>query len=245
MYNELMLTSVHNEKIVNLIKLSKQKGVLCLDNPKLICEAIANKWDILAVIKTISNNFTSNDILVSENVLKKFTNTKTTQGVIALVKLKHYELKPPDNNFLILDNIQDPGNVGTLIRSAVGADFLDIYLYKCASLSLDKTIRSTMGAIFRCRFYEVGEDFVDIAKGWNKTILTADMDGENIFSVKISGSVGLIVGNEGHGVSESFRGLSNKVISIPMRNGLESLNAGVSGSILMYQLTYGGKNVRS
>ena len=240
-----MLTSVHNEKIKSLKKLSKQKDVLCLDNPKLIQEAMLNNWEILAVIKSIDDVFTTSDILVSENVLNQFTNVKTTQGVVALVKLKHYNLRPPDGNFLILDNVQDPGNVGTLIRSAVGANFLDIYLYNCASLSLDKTVRSTMGALFKCRFYEVDETFIKTLKQWNKKILTADMDGENIFKFDANQNFGLIIGNEGHGVSKELRSLSCKTISIPMQNGLESLNAGVSGSIIMYQLTYGGKNVRS
>ncbi len=245
MYNRLMLTSVHNEKIKNLRKLSLQKNVLALDNPKLVQEALQNKWEILAVIKSVYNRFTDCDILVSENVLKQFTNVKTTQGVVALVKLKHYELKPPDDNFLILDNVQDPGNVGTLIRSAVGANFLDIYLYKCASLALDKTVRSTMGALFKCRFYEVDDNFVEIARKWNKTILIADMGGESIYNLDAQQNVGVIVGNEGHGVSKMFRELACKTVSIPMQNGLESLNAGVSGSIIMYQITYGGKNVRS
>lgn len=245
LYNVSMLTSVHNEKIKYYKQLSKQKDILCLDSPKLISEAILNGWEVVAVLKCVDTIFTDSDILVSDNVLKTFTNVKTSQGVVALVKLKHYELRPPDGNFLILDNVQDPGNVGTLIRSAVGANFLDIYLINCASISLEKTVRSTMGALFRCRFYEVDESFVDILKSWNKQILIADMDGEDIYNANFSANVGLVIGNEGHGISKRLIELPHKTISLPMQNGLESLNAGVSGSIIMYQLTYGGKNVRS
>ena len=102
-----------------------------------------------------------------------------------------------------------------------------------------------MGALFRCRFYEVDESFVDILKSWNKQILIADMDGEDIYNANFSANVGLVIGNEGHGISKRLIELPHKTISLPMQNGLESLNAGVSGSIIMYQLTYGGKNVRS
>lgn len=240
-----MITSVSNETIKSLKKLIKQRDIICLDNPKLITEALKNNWQILAVLKSNNIFYTEHDILVSENVLRYFSNVVTSQGVVAIVRLKIYDLKPPNNNFLVLDNVQDPGNVGTLIRSAVGANFLDIFLINCASISLDKTVRSTMGALFKCRFYEVKEDFIKILENWNMTLIVADMDGDSVFEYENKSPVGLIVGNEGHGVGESLKKIANKFVKIPMQNGLESLNAGVSGSIIMYQLTYGGKNVRS
>ena len=111
-----------------------------MDNPKLITEALKNNWQILAVLKTNNIFYTEHDILVSENVLRYFSNVVTSQGVVAIVRLKIYDLKPPNNNFLVLDNVQDPGNVGTLIRSAVGANFFFFFLINCASISLDKTV---------------------------------------------------------------------------------------------------------
>ena len=139
----------------------------------------------------------------------------------------------------------NPGNVGTLIRSAVGTGFLDIYLISCASVTNPKTVRSTMGALFKANIYEVDEKFVKTLKVWNQTVYVADMDGENIFETSFQQNCGIIVGNEGQGVSDELIEIATNKISIPMKNNLESLNAGVSGSIIMYQIANGGKNVRS
>ncbi len=246
MYNSTMITSSKNEFIKKLKELKSQKNILCLDNPKLIEEAQNEGWQILYTLKTQDiKKVYPNETIVSENVLSVFTNTKTSQNVVAFVSFKQNILKPPLGNFLILDNVQDPGNVGTLIRSAVGANFLDIYLINCASVTLDKTIRSTMGAIFKCNVYEVKEDFLDTLKSWNKRIFVTTMQGKNIYDVPFPQNVGLIIGNEGHGVSEKLKLIATDNISLPMQNNLESLNAGTSGSIMMYQITYGGKNVRS
>ena len=242
-----MITSTQNETIKHLKKLKQEKYILCLDNPKLIDEAIKNHWEILYLLKNekVKKAYTLQDIIVADNVLKIFSNTVTTQGVIAFVKFKKIDIKPPNNHFLILDNVQDPGNVGTLIRSAVGANFVDIYLISCASVTSEKTIRSSMGAIFKCNIYEVGKDFIPTIKNWRKTIFVADMNGENLYDCEFNENCGVVVGNEGHGVCEELKKISTKKISIPMQNNLESLNAGVSGSIIMYQIANGGKNVRS
>ena len=234
-----MITSTQNELIKQLLELKNQKNILCLDNPKLIEEAKLSGNNVLYVL-TNSSQANDGEIQVSDNVLKKFSNTITSQGVVALIECKPKEPKPPNGNFLILDNVQDPGNVGTLIRSAVGADFLDIYLINCARVYSDKVVRSTMGAIFKCNVYEVDNEFVSELKNWNKTILIADMNGENIYDCKFDKNVGVVVGNEGHGVSKNLREIATNKVSIPMHNALESLNAGVSGSIIMYQITYGG-----
>lgn len=247
MYNVSMITSVKNDFIKSLKSLKQEKDIICLDNPKLIEEAIKEGWEVVNILKTekFDKSFSKDEILVSDNVLNVFTNTKTSQGVVAFVKFKRQEPKLPQGNFLILDNVQDPGNVGTLIRSAVGANFLDIYLINCASICLDKTIRSTMGAIFKCRVYEVKEDFLQTLKSWKKRIFVTTMQGKNVYDVPFPNNIGLVVGNEGHGVSDELLKIATDNISLPMQNNLESLNAGTSGSIMMYQITYGGKNVRS
>ena len=242
-----MITSVKNEKIKQFLKLSEDRHVLCLDNPKLIEEAIKSNYKIIGVLKqeNINKEYTSEDIVVSDSVINKFTNTKTSQGVVAFVEYKQKTVEKPTNCFLILDRVQDPGNVGTLIRSAVGTGFLDIYLISCASVTNPKTVRSTMGALFKANIFEVDNNFIEDLKSWGKNIYVADMDGKNIFETTFEDNCGIIVGNEGQGVSDSLIEISTNKISIPMKNNLESLNAGVSGSIIMYQIANGGKNVRS
>lgn len=241
-----MITSVKNEQILELKKLKQQKDVLVLDNPKLTKEAIKEGYEVLCVLKTedIKESY-NNEIVVSDNVLKVFSNTITSQGIVAFIKFKHQLLRPPEGDFLILDNVQDPGNVGTLIRSAAGSNFKDVYLINCASVVNDKTVRSTMGAIFKCNVFELTYEDVNKIKSWNKNIYVADMNGENVFTCEFPKNVGVIIGNEGHGVSKYLREIATNTVKIPMQNNLESLNAAVSGSIIMYQISNGGKNVRS
>lgn len=248
MYNtNMIISSTKNEKIKQIKKLMSEKDIIVLDNPKLINEALSVGNQLIEVVReeNSKNKITENDILVTENVFNHFTNTITSQGVIALVKLKQKEVLSPKGNFLILDRVQDPGNVGTLIRSAVGAGFLDIYLINCARVNNPKTIRSTMGAIFKANFYEVNQEFLNTLKIWNKPIYVADMDGSDIYNMSFEDNCGIVVGNEGKGVSQELEQIANLKIKIPMLNGLESLNAGVSGSIIMYQIANGGKNVRT
>lgn len=242
----MIITSSKNSFIVSLKKLCTNSNVLCLDNPKLIAEAVKTNLELLYVIKTEDyiGEFSDSDVIVSGHVLKQFTNTVTSQGVVALVKFENKPLKPPNKHFLILDNVQDPGNVGTLIRSAVGADFMDIYLVNCASVTNSKTVRSSMGALFKANVYQCA-DIKQHLKSWNLPVYIADMNGENIFETKFENVCGVVIGNEGNGVSAELCAIATKKISIPMQNDLESLNAGVSGSIIMYQIANGGKNVRS
>ena len=235
-----MITSTQNQLIKELLEKKSQKNVVCLDNTKLIEEALKANGKIIKIL-CLQEPSGENQIQVSQNVLKKFTNTVTSQGIVALLEFEYKELKPPLGNFLILDNVQDPGNVGTLIRSAVGANFLDIYLLDCASAFSDKVIRSTMGAIFKCNVYKINFDDLPKIKSWQKNIYVADMNGQNIYDCNFEKNIGIIVGNEGHGVSQQLKNLATNLISLPMQNNLESLNAGVSGSIIMYQITYGGK----
>lgn len=242
-----MITSIKNEKIKYFSKLAENRNILCLDNPKLIEEAIKCGYKIIGLLKQedVEKVFTTEDIVVSDAVIKKFSNTKTSQGVVAFVEYAEKQLKKPQGFFLILDRVQDPGNVGTLIRSAVGSGFSDVYLISCASVTNSKTVRSTMGALFRTNIYEVDEKFLEILKTWKKTIYVADMDGDNIFEKNFEDNCGIIVGNEGQGVCDELIEIATNKLSIPMKNNLESLNAGVSGSIIMYQIANGGKNVRS
>ena len=234
-----MITSVQNEKIKHLKRLLKDKSYMFLDNPKLITEAVKAGMSIEYTIFKESyagkTDYGGEEILVSEEVFKGFSQTVTSQGLIGVVKFKSKELTVPKANFLVLDEIQDPGNVGTLLRSALGADFKDVYLLNCARVSSDKVIRSSMGAIFKLNIYESSKnEFLNICSGLHMCF--ADMFGENIYKTKLPSLVGVVVGNEGNGVSKELKEACSFSVSIPMANDLESLNASVAGSIIMYQI---------
>ena len=238
----MILTSTQNPKVKELKKLMNDKSLVFFDNPKLLDEAVNAGFEVKFVIKregcTHKCDYGGEIIEVSENVFKQFTSTVTSQGIIGVAKLPKPKLIAPKGNFLVLDELQDPGNVGTLIRSALGANFLDIYLLNCVSLSNLKLIRSSMGAIFKTRIYEINKsDFINIFPTWNKTLYVCDMNGENLYQTQIDNQSGIVVGNEGNGVSDEISHIAQKTIKIPMQNGLESLNAGVSGSIIMYEIS--------
>lgn len=238
----MILTSVHNPKIKELKKLMKDKSLVFFDNPKVLAEAISAGNKILYLIKKEGYagkiDYGGEVIEVTENVFNQFTSTVTSQGIVGVVKLNKRELLKPSGNFLVLDGLQDPGNVGTLIRSALGANFLDIYLLNCVQVGNDKVIRASMGAVFKTRVYESSrDDFISQFSSWYKNLFACDMMGTNIYKKDFSNSDGIVIGNEGNGLSKLIKDICTGTISIPMQNNLESLNAGVSGSIIMYEIT--------
>lgn len=176
--------------------------------------------------------------VVSDKMLSSIATTKTNQSIICVCKIKDYEIESVGNS-LILDNLQDPGNVGTLVRSALAFGFNDIYLVEGADPYSEKVIRSSAGLIMNARLHVC--DFETIKKNKDKiasTFIVADMDGENVNNLKPQKEkVAVIVGNEGQGVSDEFVRFANKTVSIPMTSIVESLNAGVAGSIIMQKLS--------
>ena len=230
---------------INLIKeLKKQKrnnsSLLFLDNIKIIKDAIRqglkpsyilveneqlNEWDEFPVYK------------VDRTVIEQLSDSKTPQGVVCIAEYTQNIVEKPKTNFLVLDRLQDPGNVGTLIRTATACGFESVYLIESVSVNNSKLIRSSVGAIFQSKIYSLSkEKFVALASEWNLPLLSADMDGENIFKMNFDGIVGVVVGNEGQGVCDEIAKLCTMSVRIPMTKYIESLNAAVSGSVIMYEI---------
>ena len=233
------ITSKQNKKIKLLKILLKDKNYMFLDNPKLIVEAKKAGFNIdyLLINETYNGktDYGGENVVVSESVFKSFSQTVNSQGLIGILKYGKKTLKKPQADFLVLDELQDPGNVGTLLRSALGANFKDVYLLNSARVSSDKVVRSSMGAIFKLNIYECSKDeFLNMCSGLH--MCYADMFGDNVYKTKLPKNIGVVVGNEGNGVSKELRKVCTQAVAIPMANGLESLNASVAGSIIMYQI---------
>lgn len=231
----------------NLIKeLKKQKRESCsllfLDNIKIIKEAlkagVKPKYllatnDKIELFKDIAASY-----LVDRKVIEQLSDSKTPQGVVCIIDYIQDSLLPPQNNFLVLDGLQDPGNVGALIRTACACGFNEIYLIDSVKINNSKLIRSSAGTIFLTNIYSCKRgNFVKMVKDNNLYLIKTDMKGENIFKSKFENKIGLVIGNEGAGVSKELSDLCKKTISIPMLNDVESLNASISGSIIMYQIS--------
>lgn len=217
-------------------KFRKLYGEFIVESVKAVDECINAGMDISLVICTenLSERY-PNAQLVTDGVFAKISTEKTPQGVLAVVKKPEIALTAPTGNSLLLDRLQDPGNLGTIIRTANAAGYDDIYLVNCTDAYSPKAIRASMGGVFRVRLYEGGyEEIFNALNGVE--LLCADMDGEDVFSFIPSDRFCLCIGNEGSGLSEEVVARSAHSVRIPMRESCESLNAAVSAAVAMYAL---------
>ena len=173
---------------------------------------------------------------VSASVMKSISETEAPQGILAVLEQTQLPLPDSPNFILIPDQIRDPGNLGTLLRSAAAAGAQTVLIPpETTDAFAPKVLRSGMGAHFRLPIHSM--NWEEIAKATTgMQIYVADMDGSSCWEMDLSKSVALIVGNEAEGASESARKLANGKISIPMSGEMESLNAGAAGSVLMFEV---------
>lgn len=233
--------NITNADIKNLKdkKYRRENKLFMVEGNKFCADLLNSDIEIIYTL-TSNKNLTGfpNIEVVSEKMLSSLATTKTNQDIICVCKIKEFEISSIGNS-LILDNLQDPGNVGTLVRSALAFGFNDIYLVEGADPYSEKVIRSSAGLIMSARLHIC--TFEEIKQNKNKIaeiFLTADMKGESINKIRLpKGRVSVIIGNEGQGVSDKFFKLANSTVSIPMMPVVESLNAGVAGSIIMQKLS--------
>lgn len=240
-----MITSKQNSLIKEIRSLSDKKnrdklGVYVLEGIKPVSEAISLNVAIrdIVVVEKFASHFSDcayNAQVVSDEVFKSISEESTPQGALAVVYQPQPQLAPPKGSCLLLDGVADPTNVGAIIRTAVASGFSDIYMTnECADAYSQKAVRCSMSGIFRANVMRA--DIDQILGVINIPLCVADMGGVNVFELKIDKQICLVIGNEGHGVSQKVRDKAGLVVSIPMQNGMESLNASVSAGILMYAL---------
>ena len=177
--------------------------------------------------------------VLSVPAFEKLADAKTPQGVIgAFRKHERKILDKIPGHALVLDRISDPGNLGTLLRTAAAAD-VPAFLVNCADPYSPKCVRSSMSGVFASDFYECGErEVFALLKRSGAEICVADMRGENFFSASFDKPCAVVVGNEANGISEFWRENADRTLSLPMENGIESLNAAVCGSAMLMYLKY-------
>lgn len=253
----MIITSVSNDKPKEIKKLIKsasyrhEKGVFVVEGIRMFREIPADIIEEVIVAKSQVEKFSSylqifgdDYIVVSDKVYASISDTGSPQGIMALVKIKKTTLSdvlPNEKvpNVLLLENLQDPGNLGTIIRTAEGAGTTGILLSKnSVDLYNPKVVRSTMGSIFRVPVY-ISNDFVgDILelKKKNVTIYGAHLNGKNIYDRDFTKPCGFLIGNEGNGLSDEVSELADDLIKIPMMGKVESLNAAISATLISYEV---------
>ena len=249
-----MITSAGNQQMKNLVLLMKkakarnEQETFVVEGRKM-AEEIPDGW----LIQTyVSETFERENELfligrdyevVSDSVFKAVSDTQTPQGILCLVKKPSYRLNDllSDKNahLLIVESIQDPGNLGTMLRTGEGAGISGVIMNQSTvDLFNPKTIRSTMGSIYRVPFF-VTDDL-------EQTILELKSQGIKVYAAHLKGTLcydepdyrgpsAFLIGNEGNGLSDVVADCADTYIKIPMQGQVESLNAAISAALLMYE----------
>jgi TrmH family RNA methyltransferase len=176
---------------------------------------------------------------VTEQILKSLSNTDTPQGIVAVVNNKSINVENKQGFYVLVDKVQDPGNMGTIIRTAHGAGALGVILTKGnVDIYNEKTLRSTMGSIFHVPIIQDDNlSQVIFLKNSGFKLVVSSLDTEsNFFDVDLRSKSIIAVGNEGNGISQELLNIADVKIKIPMPGELESLNVSVAASIMMFEV---------
>ena len=260
-----MITSTSNERVRRVVsyveksKARREADVFVIEGMKMLREAPVLQVREVYVTERFIENASDEDqeILwrygaetVSEEVMNKMADTKTPQGVIAVISQYHYteeeviegynqEDKDAKPLILVLENIQDPGNLGTMLRSGEGAGVTGVILSKgSADIYNPKVIRSTMGSIFRMPFIYVESVPEMLKKLKNAGVHTyaAHLKGEkNYDEFDYTKPTAFLIGNEGNGLTKETADAADTYILIPMKGEVESMNAATSSAILTFE----------
>lgn len=216
----------------------RERGVFLVEGVKMVREAVAAGMDVkrLAVREGYAGETYSLPVVTfGESAFAAVCDEKSPQGIAAEVKIPDGKICPPQGRCLLLDGLQDPSNVGAIVRTAVAAGYADIYLIGCADPFSPKSVRASMSGVFFAHLMQGTREEVFAALD-GVPVLAADMDGEDVFGYCAPQKFCLAVGSEGNGLSAPTRSRADATVRIPMDVRCESLNAAVSAGILMYAL---------
>jgi TrmH family RNA methyltransferase len=183
---------------------------------------------------------------VSDSLFKSICDTDNPQGIIAVVRNKPVEIKYDHGFYMLADKIQDPGNMGTIIRTAHAAGALGVIITKgTVDIYNEKTLRSTMGSIFKIPVIEDKDlSLVQELRTGGFKLVTSSLDTDkNFYDIDLKEKVIIAVGNEGNGISSEVYEISDLKIKIPMPGGAESLNVAVAAAIMMYEVVRQKNNI--
>lgn len=259
MIKTVSIDSKHNPRIKELKKLQEKKhrveeGRYVVEGFRLLEEAFKAGKKVYTVIydKEKEENFnqyvlpylTDEEVILSNHdVLKELTKTMNPQGVAGILSMEEetedVELLPDGKTslFVYLDGLQDPGNLGTIMRSAHAAGASGILFGKnTVDPYGDKVIRSSMGSIFHIPLFLQGEKVLeDLVKKGFKVAVTSLAAKKNLYHENLRGNIVIVIGNEGSGITKEMESKGDILLKIPMPGGAESLNAAVAASIVLFE----------
>ena len=258
-----LISSPDNDKIRLINKLSRKKyrdqqGKFVIEGINLVRAAlskgqcvelvlIADDFDYSEIANALAVGVDYRNIyLIPRFLFEKISDAENGSGIIAVVNKSSYTLDNLDNlelcrgdNILVLDRIQDPGNIGTMIRTAVAAGYSIVATIKgTADIYSPKVLRASAGMIFGVSVVELAdaEEFKKLVSRLDKKIVVTDpREGDPYYECNLTNDVALVIGNEGNGISDEIMESSEVRVTIPMQGEVESLNAAICASLLMYE----------
>ena len=254
-----MITSASNQQMKHVIQLNKKaktryeqrvfvvEGIkMCMEAPKEDIQAMYVSETFLQTAEHVEALQGYSYEVVADNVFRTISDTQTPQGILALVKMPEYTMEDlmgkngKSPHLLILECIQDPGNLGTMIRTGEGAGVTGILMNKTTvDVFHPKTIRATMGSLYRVPFY--------VTDSLEETLSELKKQGVSLYAAHLKGTksydqpdymnpCGFLIGNEGNGLTEEIAQCADEYIRIPMEGKVESLNAAIAATLLMYEV---------
>ncbi|WP_010248381.1 23S rRNA (guanosine(2251)-2'-O)-methyltransferase RlmB [Acetivibrio cellulolyticus] len=239
-------------------KYRDQTGLFFIEGIRFVEEALKEKIEISKILvsdkladvhggkeilEQLENSNCCNVYTLTNKLYMEVTDTENPQGILAILNKKSISLESVYDNknfFLVLDSLQDPGNMGTIIRTADAAGVTGVIVSKgCVDVYNPKVLRSTMGSLFHIPICYSENILQTLEEMKNKGIrlCAAHLSGsKNYFELDYKDNIAIIVGNEANGISDSVAGISNELVRIPMAGKSESLNASVAAGLLMYEV---------
>ena len=250
--SELIIKSIENETFKLFRKLYTNKAFRkkllqsLLDGPHLIKSYIAGGGIILEFIKDASIESDEISLIIQDNpnvkihvmqhdLFTKISELSSVTGLMALINIPSSNSIQPHGLSLLLDRIQDPGNLGGIIRTAAAVGVSSVFLSEgCNDVWSPKTLRGSQGAHFylSCNEHQNLENLMGL---FDCPIYSLSMKGESLYETDLPKNLAIILGSEGQGLSQKLLNKSTKTICIPMIQGIESLNVGSAASIIMYE----------
>ena len=227
-----------------------KEGVFLAEGERFLSELPPN-WETPALVYAASylaqhgplaKRNAEKTVVLSDSLFQSLSDTQTPQGVLAVCRQKHYDmdtvLAVPHGLFLLMEDLRDPGNLGTAIRTADACGAAGVLLTKgCVDLYNPKVLRSTMGSCFHFPVLQNLElcDMIEGCKRHGVTVYGADLQGSSPYATDLTGSVGILIGNEASGLSLEARRQVDGRLTLPMPGQAESLNAAIAAGVLMYE----------
>lgn len=256
-------------KLIKSLKVRKHRireALFVVEGPKQVVEAETSRYDIkylvvrqdrLGYLKDYDlfdrvDRYACTVISMDERLFKQISDTENNQGILAVLSYEPLSEKtfmmevPSGSNVLVLDKLQDPGNIGTIIRTAEGAGFKGIILLKgSGDVFSPKSIRAAGGAMLRMPVTMINDAATlrRLSCEFSKRLIVSDVEsGLAYYDVDLSENIFLVMGNEGHGVSKEILDMADIRINIPTDGALESLNVATAGAVLMMDSLRQSKN---